>query len=296
MIKTDKLIICVAPLGSFMGKDMNPNIPIQPDEIAEEVYRSWNEGASIVHIHARNENGIATTDPEVFREIDRRIRAKGCDILIQHSTSPGRGPEARIEDGFRPLEANPEMASIDIGVGVVIHKDREKVNLRTRSFIEGMLKTMFEKGIKPELEIYNPGGMEEVNVAIEKGLLTKPYWINFVLDMYRTVQNVVRYSPKNLMHYTDLLPPDSMFCTMSIAATELPATILSILLGGHVRVGFEDNLFIRKGVLAESNAQLVERIVRIARDLGREAATSDEARDLLGIPRLQSRFYGSPVT
>jgi 3-keto-5-aminohexanoate cleavage enzyme len=287
MIKTDKLILCVAPFGSFMGKDMNPNIPLTPDEIAEDVYRSWNAGASIVHLHARDKNGIATTDPEVFREIDHRIREKACDIIIQHSTSPGREPGARVEDGVRSLDAQPEMGSADIGVSVVTRKGQEIMNLWTRSFVEGLLKTMNEKGVKPELEVYTPGGMEEVNVMIEKGLLTKPYWITFCLDMHRTIQNVVRYSPKTLVHYVDLLPADSMFSTMSIAATELPAAVQSILLGGHVRVGFEDNLWYRKGVLAESNAQLVERVVRIGKELGREPATPDEARELLGIPKLR---------
>ena len=145
---------------------------------------------------------------------------------------------------------------------------------------------MFEKGIKPEMEIYTPGGLQEVNVMIERGPLKKPYWINFVFDTYRRVQNVVRYSPKNLMHYVDILPSDSMFSAMSIAATELPTAIQSILLGGHVRVGFEDNHYYRKGELAINNAQLVERVARIGRDIGRNPATPDEARELLVIPKL----------
>jgi len=285
---TNKLIVCVAPSGSFMGKDMNPNIPIQPDEIAEEVYRSWNEGASIVHIHARDKNGIATTDPRVFLEIDQRIREKKCDIIIQHSTSPGREPGVSVEDGLRALEANPEMGSVDIGVGVAMRKNEELVNLWTRSFVERLLKTMLEKDIKPEFEIYTPGGLEEVNAMIEKGLVRKPNWISFVFDMHRTVQNVIRYSAKNFLHYVDLLPEDSLFTAMSIAKTELPAAIQSILLGGHVRVGFEDNLWLRKGVLAESNAQLVARVVGMSRELGREPTTPDEARDILGIPRLRN--------
>ncbi|MCJ7507150.1 MAG: 3-keto-5-aminohexanoate cleavage protein [candidate division Zixibacteria bacterium] len=286
MITTDKLIICVAPLGSFMGKDMNPNIPIQPKEIAEEVYRAWNEGASIAHIHARDENGVATTAPEVFREIGIQIRKKGCDIIQQFSTSPGREPGSKVEDGLRSIEANPEMASVDVGVQVAIRRGEEKLFLWTRSFVEKSLQTIYEKGIKPELEIFTPGGMEEINVYIEKGLLRKPYWINFVLDMQRTQQNSVRYTPKNLMHYVDLIPPESMFTTMGIGSSELPAAIQSILLGGHVRVGFEDNLMYRKGVLAESNAQLVARVALIARELGCDPASPNEARDLLGIPKL----------
>jgi 3-keto-5-aminohexanoate cleavage enzyme len=156
----------------------------------------------------------------------------------------------------------------------------------SRSFVVKLLKAILEKGVKPELEIYTPGGLEEVNAMVNQGLLKKPLWISFVMDMQRTVQNVVRYSPKNLVHYVDHLPHDAMFSSIGIAASELPATIQSILLGGHVRVGMEDNLFYRKGVLAESNAQLVERIAKIGTELGREPATPNETRELLGIPLL----------
>ena len=114
MIKSDKLIICVAPCGSFLTKEANPNMPSQPDEIAEEVYRSWNEGASIAHIHARDITGKATTDPEIFREIKQSIREKGCDIIVEFSTSPGREPKANVNDGFNVLEVGPEMASVDM--------------------------------------------------------------------------------------------------------------------------------------------------------------------------------------
>jgi len=288
MKTTDKLIICVAPVGNIIGKDANPNIPIQPDEIAEETYRAWNAGASIVHIHARDKGGIATTDPDVFRKIGVKIREKGCDIIIQYSTAPGRNkPDAPVEDGLMSLDANPEMATADIGALVGIRGGRETIRMWTRSFIEKLLRAMLEKNIKPELEIYTPGGMEEVNVMIEKGLLTKPYWISFALDMYRRIQNVVRYTPKNMMHYVDLLPPDAMFSAFGVAAAELPVAIQSILLGGHVRVGFEDNIRYSSGVLANSNAQLVERVARISKELGRAPASPQEARQLLGMPPLQ---------
>ncbi len=287
MITTDKLIICVAPLGSFMGKDMNPNIPIQPDEIAEEVYRSWNAGASIVHFHARDENGIATTNPEVFRTIDRKVRERGCDIIIQHSTSPGREPGSDVEDGLRVLEVDTEMASVDIGVLMGMRGGQEKLYAWSRSFVEKLLTPMLEKGIKPELEIYTPGAFEEIQDMIEKGLIKKPYWISFAFDMHRTIQSVVRFTPKALMYYVDLLPADSMFSVLGIAAAELRAAVQSILLGGHVRVGFEDNLYYSKGVLAESNAQLVDRVAKIGAELGRKPASPDEARSLLGIPALK---------
>ena len=287
MIKTDKLIICVAPCGSFLTKEANPNIPIQPDEIAEEVYRSWNEGASLAHIHARDITGKATTDPEIFREIDQRIREKGCDIIVEFSTSPGRKPKANVYDGFSVIEAGPEMASVDIGACVYMQGGEERFLPWTRSFDERLTQALLEKGIKPEFEIYGLGGITESNYLIENVPLTKPYWINFVLDMQRTVQNATPFTPKNLVHLVEQLPTDSMFIAMGIAATETPAAVQSILLGGHVRVGFEDNLYYSRGVLAKSNAELVARIARIGSDLGRTIAKPDETRQLLGIPKLR---------
>ena len=285
MITTDKLIICVAPCGSFLTKEANPNIPIQPDEIAEEVYRSWNEGASLAHIHARDLNGKATTDPEIFREVNKRIREKGCDIIVEFSTSPGRETKANVNDGFRVLEAGPEMASVDIGVVVFMREGEERITPWTRSFDARITKAMLEKRIKPEFEIYGLGGIVELNYLIENISITKPYLIDFVLDMQRTAQSATPFTPKNLMHLVEHLPLDSMFMTMGVAIAETPAVVQSILLGGHARVGFEDNLYYSRGVLAKSNAELVARIARIGSDLGRTIATPDEARRLLGIPK-----------
>lgn len=305
MVSTDKLIICVCPTGSWLMKDFNPNVPIQPDEIAEEVYRSWNEGASIVHIHARDKEGNATSNADVFREIDRCIREKGCDIIIQHSCSPGRGPGqvmkselkdvpenllfAAVDKGLEALEANPEMGSLDIGVSVLTGTTGERIFLWTRAFVEKAAKMMLEKGIKPEPEIYHVGGMVEVNDLIRKGLLPKPYWISFCLGMERTIQDVTPFTPKNLMCLVDQLPEGSLFTALGIGPVETLAVTQSILLGGHARVGFEDNPYYSKGVLAQSNAELVARVARIGKDLGRETASPNEARERLGIPNLKKK-------
>ncbi len=289
MIATDKLIICVAPCGSFLTKEANPNIPASPGEIAEEVYRAWNEGASLAHIHARNEEGMATTDPEVFREITRLIREKGCDIVLEFSTSPGREEGASVEDGFRVLEASPELTSFNVGTAVFMRAGKERILPWTRSFGERMLKELLKRGIKPEFELH--GGLGslavEVRYFIENFPLPKPYWIDFPLGMQRTAQNATPYTPRNMMHLVDQLPPDSMFMTLAVGADETPAIVQSILLGGHVRVGFEDNIYYSRGVLAKSNADFVTRIARIGTDLGRTIATPDEARDLLGLTKLQ---------
>ena len=289
MITTDKLIITVAPCGSFLGKDANPNIPTSPEEIAEEVYRAWNEGASLAHIHARNKEGLATTDPEVFREISRLIREKGCDIVFEFSTSPGREEGASIEDGFKVLEANPELASFNVGCAVFMHAGQERIRPWTRSFDERMVQAMLGKVIKPEFELYyGIGSVLEVKYLVEKLPVAKPYWIDFPLGMQRTAQNMTPYTPKNLMHLVDQLPEDSMFMTMGIGADETPAVVQSILLGGHARVGFEDNIYYTKGVLAKSNAEYVARIARIGQDLGRKIATPAETRELLGLKAVQN--------
>jgi 3-keto-5-aminohexanoate cleavage enzyme len=282
LIATDSLIVTVCPCGSHLDKSHSPYIPIQPDEIANEVYRSWNAGASIAHIHARDEEGKATTDPAVFREIGRRIREMGCDIILQYSTSPGRGAEANTNDSFRVLEADPEMASIDVGVVVRVGGDHHPL-LWTRSTVESLAQAMNEKHIKPELEIFNSGGFVEVDSLVARGALPKPYWLNFLFDMQRTTQSVNSFSPRSLMFCADMLPPDAMFTAAGIGAAQIKVATMSILLGGHARVGFEDNLKYQRGVLAKSNAELVARVARIGEDLGRKIASPNEARKLLGL-------------
>ncbi len=287
MRTTDKLIITVSPASNLHGKEANPALPYTPEEIADTVYECWNEGASIAHIHCRDRDGVPTNDPEVFGEVDRLIREKKCDIIIQHSTAPAMRPGTTIDDGMKSLEASPEMASLSMGTGVVLFKGQVRVTARSRYWLEEKAELMLNKGIKPELEVYNMVMMEDVYDLIEKGLLRKPYWMSFVMGMHRVNQNAIRYTPKALMYQIEALPPDSMFSVIAISGDELPATTLSILLGGHCRVGFEDNIFYRKGELAKSNAQLVARTARIGRELGCEIAAPDEARQMLAIPPLQ---------
>jgi len=283
---TEKLIITVSPSSNFQGKEANPALPYSPLEIAETVYECWNEGAAIAHIHCRDKDGVPSNDPGVFREVDHLIRGKQCDIIIQHSTAPGMKPGTTIDDGIRSVEANPEMASLSMGVGVLLRKGETRINCRPRSWIEDQAKRMMEKGIKPELEVYNMVMMEDVRALVEKGLLTKPYWMSFIMGMHRINQNAIRFTPQGLLYQIEQMPPDSMFSVIGIGLDELPATTLSVLLGGHCRVGFEDNIHYRKGELAKNNAQLVARTVRIARELGSQVASPDEARQMLGIPRL----------
>jgi 3-keto-5-aminohexanoate cleavage enzyme len=286
---TEKLIITVATTGAFQGKEANPNLPEQPEEIAKAAYDSWNEGASIIHIHAR-ERGTnkPTSDPEILREINQRIREMKCDIVIQHSTASDYIPRLGADKRIKAIEMNPEMASLDITIPrMITFGGKESIYITTLPEIEYGAKVMLERGVKPELEIFNPVLMEDVYSLIEKWLLTKPYWLSFVMGMRRINRAYMPYSAKLLMQLIDALPVDAMFTVMGVGTDELPATTQSILLGGHLRVGFEDNIYYKKGQLAESNAQLVARAARIGRELGCEIASPAEARKMLNIPPFQ---------
>ena len=286
---TEKLIITVATTGAFQGKEANPNLPISPEEIAKSAYDAWNEGASIVHIHVREkETGKPTSDPEILGEVDQRIREKNCDIIIQHSTASDYIPRLAADKRIKAIEMNPEMASLDITIPrMITFGGKESIFITTLPEIEYGAKVMLERGVKPELEIFNPVLMEDVYSLIDKGLLTKPYWLSFVMGMRRINRAYMPYSAKLLMQLIEGLPPDSMFTVMGVGTDELPATTQSILWGGHLRVGFEDNTYYKKGQLAESNAQLVSRAARIGRDLGCEIASPAEARQMLNIPPLK---------
>lgn len=284
-----KVIITVAPTSNFHGKEANPALPEQPEEIAQAVRECCDAGASIAHIHARDRNGLQTNDVDVFREINARVRDV-CPIIIQNSLAPALRPgnPATADEGLQALDANPEMASLDLVISVPTVRGREVIIEWTRSWQRKAAKMILDRGIKPELEIFNNSSMDDANELIAAGLLTKPYSFSFVLGMNKVNQGSTAFTPRHLQHYVDLLPPDSMFSSLGIGNHQVSATTLSIMLGGGARVGFEDNIYYRRGELAKSNAQLVERTVNTIHDMGLEVATPAEARQMLGIPPLKA--------
>jgi 3-keto-5-aminohexanoate cleavage enzyme len=290
----NKTIVTVAPTSNFHGKEANPALPFSPREVADAVYEAWNEGASIVHIHGRDDKGLPTNDTEFFQETDRLIREKKCDIILQHSMAPANPvllgqKEGDVNDGIQTTMTNPppEMASLEVAPSNIIANGKVYNMLWDRLWAEKTAKYLMEKDIKPEVEIYNNSDMDDLEYLIEKRVLSKPYYVSFVLGMHRVNNQASRYSPKHMMHLVDLLPPDSLFSVLGIGNVEFQAATLSLLLGGNARVGFEDNIYIEKGKLAKSNAESVAKIVRIARELGQEIASPAEAREMLRIPPLQ---------
>jgi 3-keto-5-aminohexanoate cleavage enzyme len=289
-----KTIVTVAPTSNFHGKEANPALPFSPREVADAVYEAWNEGASIVHIHGRDDKGLPTNDTEFFQETDRLIREKKCDIILQHSMAPANPvllgqKEGDVNDGIQTTMTNPppEMASLEVAPSNIIANGKVYNMLWDRLWAEKTAKYLMGKSIKPEVEIYNNSDMDDLEYLIEKRVLSKPYYVSFVLGMHRVNNQASRYSPKHMMHLVDLLPPDSLFSVLGIGNVEFQAATLSLLLGGNARVGFEDNIYIEKGKLAKSNAESVAKIVRIARELGQEIASPAEAREMLRIPPLQ---------
>lgn len=287
-----KVIITVAQTGAFHGKEANPNIPLTPEEISNSAYDCYNAGAAVVHIHARDKEGISTNDPAVYNEIGSRIRAK-CNIITQYSTAPANREGAYAEDGMRLLYdkdlVKPDMCSLDCSLISTSWNGRTFVHEWYRDFLVKYAGMMKDMGIKPELECFEPTSVEDVfHVLQPAGVLDDPVSISFVLGMERISQGAISFSEENLDFMIRKLPRDQFvnFSTISIGGkNHVPGMAMTILKGGGARVGMEDNIYYGPGELLKSNAQMVERAVRIIHELGLEVATPDEAREILKIAK-----------
>jgi uncharacterized protein (DUF849 family) len=294
MAKGNKVIVTIAPTGGMASKTQNPDLPTQPEEIAEDVYRCYNAGASVVAVHARRPDDEATCNPDIYRSINSLIRDK-CDIVINNSTGGGingdmvrQNPDGRYElmfdERIKGVEAGAEMCTLDAQTVVASFSGREILVQTSPERCVKLATLMKERGIKPEWEVFNPADLlTDVQACIDAGLDEPPYFINFVLGV-RAFQGAMPYTPKILQQMVDIMPKDAVFNVSAIGPFQLNAGVQSILLGGHVRVGLEDNLYYSRGRLAK-NIEQVERIVRIIRDLGLEPATPAEAREIIGLPR-----------
>lgn len=275
-----KVIITAALNGAFVNKEHNSSVPEQPDEIAQASLECYNAGAAIVHIHARDERGKPCGAKEKSEEIVAAVRDKCSEIIIQLST--GGGTNLTIEERVSCLDANPEMASLNMGTlmrQTGPNAGSPFANL-TRD-IEAWAAKMKALDIRPEMECYSHSMYRDVRNLIKKGLISPPYYVNIVLGMMH--QGAVEAGPEMLVSMHQFLPADCYFNVTATAAAQLPVTTMGMIMGGAIRVGLEDNIYYSKGVLAEGNAQLVERSVRIARELNIQPVTPDEAREILGV-------------
>lgn len=268
----EKLIITAALTGAEVTREQQPALPISPQEIALAAEECVKAGAAIVHLHARNADASPTQDKETYRSIIAAIRQR-CDVIVQVSTGGALGMTAT--ERLAPVTLAPEMATLSMGT-VNFGDD---VFMNHPADMEIFLRAMQEHGVKPEFEIFDTGMLTTVKRWLKKGLLQGPLHFDFVLG----IPGGMAGTPEALMYLKSQLPAGASWTVAGIGAAQLPLGTLAILLGGHVRVGFEDNVFYRKGELATSNAQLVARIARISHELQRPVATPDEARVMLGL-------------
>ena len=287
-MSTRKIIITVAQTGAFHGKESNPNLPIPPDEIASSAYDCYNAGASIVHVHARDKDGLSTNNPTIYSEIGYKIKSK-CNIITQYSTAPANRAGTNAEDGMALLYYKdlfkPDMCSLDCSLISTSWDGRTFVYEWYREFLLKYAKMMKDMGIKAELECFDPTSVEDVfNILEPAGVLDAPVSLSFVMGMDRISQGAISFSEENLDFMIRKLPKDRFvnFSTISIGAkNHIPGMAMTILKGGGARVGMEDNIYYSPGRLLKSNAEIVERAVRIIHELGMEVATPDEAREIL---------------
>lgn len=268
----EKLIITAALTGAEVTRKQQPNLPITPDEIANAAYESYLAGASIVHIHARENDGSPTQNKEIYREIKHKIEEK-CNVIFQPSTGGAtwHTPEQRLE----PVSLSPEMATLSCGTC----NFGDDIFVNSPEAIVTFAQAMKRYGVKPEVEIFERGMIENAKRLVKEGYISEPVHVDLVLG----IPGACPGTPQDLVYMVSLLPSDWTWSVAGIGKTELPLAVMAIAMGGHVRVGFEDNVYYHKGQLATSNAELVERIVRIAKEMGREIATPDEARVILSL-------------
>lgn len=274
----NKVIITAALTGAMTPKDINPYIPLTPEEIAKDAYNCWKAGASVVHLHMRDDEGLGTMDKEKFKKTVELIKGyKDCDVVINCTTSGDS--RAGDEERMAHLKyVKPEMASYDAGS---FNWMPGGVFENSPKFLNELGILMGELDIKPEFEIFDSGMMGIVNYYKKKGVLKAPLHYQFVLGVLGGMEATV----ENLLYLKNKLPENSTWSAFGIGKDHLKILYATLALGGHVRVGLEDNVYYAKGVPA-TNVQLVERAKRLIEEFGKEVATPREAREILGLKQL----------
>lgn len=272
----EKLIITAAICGAEVTKKQNPNIPYTVREIGIEAEKAFLAGASIIHLHIREDDGTPTQDIKRFQACVNEIKNRCPDVIVQPSTGGaiGMSNEERLQPIF--IDPPPEIATLDCGT---MNFGDDEIFVNTENTIVKFAQEMNSRGIKPELECFDKGMIDMALRLNKKGYIKDPMHFNFVLG----VIGGIAATPRDLVFMINSIPKNSTFTVCAIGRHEFPMVTLSIVMGGHARVGFEDNIYLSKGVLAKSNSELVEKIVRISKEIGRDIAPPYEARKILGL-------------
>ena len=307
---SNKVIVTAAITGAIHTPSMSPYLPITPKQIADEAVRAWEEGAAVAHIHVRNpENGMPVSDLELFREVVTEVKSR-CNIILCLTTGGSLGAttaqRVAVVPTFKPELASFNFGSINFALFQVLASknlqfkyewEKQYLGMTEDYIFPNTFKTLREycqyfneNDTKPELEIYDLGMINNVAFMLERGFLKEPVYIQFVLGILGAAPATL----ENLMFFyrtaRDTLG-DFRWSVCAAGRHQINLCTASLLMGGNVRVGLEDNLYLEKGVMARSNAEQVAKIVRIARELGKEPATPDEARQILGLKGLDKVNY-----
>ena len=270
----EKLIITAAICGAEVTKEQNPAVPYTVEEIVREAKSAVDAGAAIVHLHVREDDGTPTQSKERFKECIEAIYKVCPDVIIIPSTGGAVGMTA--EERLQPTELYPEMATLDCGTC----NFGDDVFENTMPMMRAFGKRMLENNIKPEYECFEMGHLDTILNMARKGQVPgAPMQFNFVLG----VPGCTPATVQNLCWLVNAIPAGSTWTATGIGRHAFTLAAAAITMGGHVRVGFEDNLNLERGVPAKSNGELVAKVVRLAKELGREVATSAEAREILGL-------------
>ncbi len=270
----EKLIITAAISGAEVLKEHNPAVPYTLEECVREAKSAYEAGASIIHLHVREDDGTPTQDKNRFKVIMEAIKKECPEAIIQPSTGGAVG--MTDDERLQPTELCPEMATLDCGT---CNFGGDDVFTNTENTIKYFGEKMIERNIKPECEVFDKSMVEMALRLAKKGFIKHPIHFDFVMGVNGGIGGDLR----DFIFMRGSIPADATYTVAGIGRYEFPLAAAAIIDGGHVRVGFEDNVFLSKGVLAQSNGELVAKVVRIANELGREIATPAEARKILGL-------------
>ncbi|MDO4564738.1 MAG: 3-keto-5-aminohexanoate cleavage protein [Clostridia bacterium] len=270
----EKLIITACICGAEVTKEHNPAVPYTVEEIAREAESAYRAGASIIHLHVREDDGTPTQSEARFAECIKAIQERCPDVIIQPSTGGAVGMSN--DERLQPIRLLPEMATLDCGT---CNFGGDEIFINTENMIIDFATRMNELKIKPEIEVFDKGMIDMALRLHRKGHIKAPMHFDFVMG----VNGGISGTPRDLLFMANSIPHDATWTVAGVGRCEFPMAVMGILMGGHVRVGFEDNVYLSKGVLAKSNGELVEKVVRLAKELGREIASPNEAREILGL-------------
>lgn len=276
----EKLIISACICGAEVTKEQNPAVPYTVEKIVREAKSAYDAGAALIHLHVREDDGTPTQSTARFQVCVDAIRKECPDAIIQPSTGGAVGMTDLERLESTDIVPTPEMATLDCGT---CNFGGDEIFVNTDDTIINFAKIMKEKGIKPELEVFDKGMIDTaLKTADRKGLLVHPLHFDFVLGVQMTA------TIRDLAFMVDSIPAGSTWTATGLGRNAWSIAAATIAMGGHVRVGFEDNLYLEKGVLAKSNGEMVEKAVKLAKLLGREIATPAEAREILSLPPLKA--------